>query len=251
VLVVTDAEKLHAVGAGSDEGTKLRQLEGRIRCYGNRKRVYVECTVSEEHGCIGQESLAGSSGLVHQSCHSCGEFVAPEREHLVSWDNAAEELGAENATFSCPAYGIVWHEEARQRQLQQARVVHRDQTIDRTGTVIGELPRTRTCGFRYSAAANSFADVAMIGVEEWRAKRAVDEELAERELMQWTWAWPPAARKKVEEPLEVSTLMQRQSVLSRGTVLIRFTAIWNSIVRQNTYGQSLKRVVAKNERFLK
>ena len=218
VLVVTEADKLDAVGAGSDEGTKLRQLEGRTRFYGNRKRVYLECTVSEEDGCIWQEFLAGSSGLVHQPCHSCGEYVAPEREHLVSWDSAVEELDAENATFSCPACGIVWHEENRQRQLQQARVVHRDQTIDRTGTVSGELPRTRTCGFRYSAAANSFADVAMIGVEEWRAKRAVDEELAERELMQWTWAWPPAARKKVEEPLEVSTLMQRQSNLSRGTV---------------------------------
>ncbi|MCP4857971.1 MAG: hypothetical protein GY903_26100 [Fuerstiella sp.] len=82
---MTDAEKRDAVGAGSDEGTKLRQLEGRIRFYGNRKRVYLECTVSEEHGCIWQESLAGSSGLVHQPCHSCGEYVAPEREHLVSY----------------------------------------------------------------------------------------------------------------------------------------------------------------------
>ncbi len=149
VLVVTEADKLDAVGAGSDEGTKLRQLEGRTRFYGNRKRVYLECTVSEEDGCIWQEFLAGSSGLVHQPCHSCGEYVAPEREHLVSWDSAAEELDAENATFSCPACGIVWREEDRHRQLQQARVVHRSQTIDRTGTVSGELPRTRTCGFRY------------------------------------------------------------------------------------------------------
>ncbi len=33
-------------------------------------------------------------------------------------------------------------------------------------------------------------------------------------------------------------------------VLIRFTAIWNSMGSQNTYGQSLNRVVAKNERIL-
>ncbi|MEO2018985.1 MAG: hypothetical protein ABGZ53_31955, partial [Fuerstiella sp.] len=75
------------------------------RFYGNRKRVYLECTVSEEDGCIWQEFLAGSSGLVHQPCHSCGEYVAPEREHLVNWDSAAEELDAEKATFSCPG----WH----------------------------------------------------------------------------------------------------------------------------------------------
>ena len=215
VLVVTEADKLDEVGSGSDEGTKLRQLEGRTRFYGNRKRVYLECTVSEEHGCIWQEWQRGSAGLVHIPCHSCGEYVAPEREHFTLWEEADEELDAEQARFNCPSCGIVWSEEKRRQQLRAAKVIHRGQAVDRAGRIAGVLPRTRTCGFRYSAATNAFADVAMIGVDEWRAKRAVDEELAERELLQWTWAWPPKPRVKTEEPLEVQTLMNRQSDLPR------------------------------------
>ncbi len=215
VLVVTEADKLDETGAGSDEGTKLRQLEGRTRFYGNRKRVYLECTVSEESGCIWQEWLNGSAGLVHLPCPGCGEYVAPERDNFVMWEEAEEEIDAEGARFSCPACGEVWSEEQRHRQLQNAKVIHRGQECSSSGKVSGDLPRTRTCGFRYSAALNAFADTAMIGVDEWKAKRAIDEDLADRELLQWTWAWPPEPRVKTEEPLDVQTLMMRQSNLPR------------------------------------
>lgn len=215
VLVVTEADKLDDTGSGSSESTKLRQLEGRTRFYGNRKRIYLECTVSEETGCIWQEWTNGSAGLVYQPCDSCGEYVAPEREHFVGWEQAEEEIDAEQAKFSCPSCGILWSEETRARQLQKARVVHRGQSIASDGAITGEPPRTRTCGFRYSASANAFADTAMIGIDEWRAKRSQDEDLANRELLQWTWAWPPAPRTQAEEPLDVQILMQRQSDLPR------------------------------------
>ena len=214
VLVVTEADKLDQTGAGSDESTKLKQLEGRTRFYGNRKRIYLECTVSEETGSIWQEWLKGSGGVVHQPCHSCGKFVAPEREHFVSWESAEEEIDAEEGRFSCPACGIVWSEETRRQQLQQAVLVHRGQRVGDDG-IDGSLPRTRTCGFRYSASANAFADTAMIGVDEWKAKRALDQELADRELLQWTWAYPPPPRTRSVEPLELQQLKRRQSNLRR------------------------------------
>ena len=219
VLVVTEADKLDAVGAGSDEGTKLRQLEGRTRFYGNRKRVYLECTVSEEDGCIWQEFLAGSSGLVHQPCHSCGEYVA-------SGTRAPCQLGqCSGRTRRLKTR----HSPAQHVALCGVKKTGTDnycslalcigiKLLTRQARSVASCPELAHVGSGIPLSANSFADVAMIGVEEWRAKRAVDEELAERELMQWTWAWPPAARKKVEEPLEVSTLMQRQSELSRGTI---------------------------------
>lgn len=218
VLVVTEADKLDDVGSGSSESTKLRQMEGRTRFYGNRKRVYLECTVSEEEGTIWQEWQRGSAGQVVIPCESCGEHVAPERQHFVGWQDATEEIDAEQAAFSCSKCGILWREETRKEQLQKAVVLHRGQTVNKRGQVVGDLPRTRTCGFRYSAAANAFADVAMIGVDEWRATRAIDEELAARELLQWTWAWPPAPRTKQEEPLEVVAVETRQHDLPRMTL---------------------------------
>jgi len=214
ILVVTEADKLDEVGGASDEATKLRQMEGRTRFFGNRKRVYLECTVSEETGRIWQEWQNGSSGLVHIPCHSCGEYVAPEREHFVGWQEAPEEIDAEESRFSCPVCGILWSEEIRKTQLKNARVIHKGQRFE-DGQIVGELPKTRTCGFRYSAATNAFADVAMIGVDEWRAKRAIDEDLASRELLQWTWAWPPAARTVDVEPLSVEAVENRQHDLPR------------------------------------
>lgn len=214
VLVVTEADKLDEVGGASDENTKLRQMEGRTRFFGNRKRVYLECTVSEQTGRIWQEWANGSSGLVHLPCHSCGEYVAPEREHFVGWQDATEEIDAEESRFSCPSCGIVWPEEIRKAQLAKAVVVHKGQSIE-GGRVVGELPKTRTCGFRYSAATNAFADVAMIGVDEWKAKRAIDEDLASRELLQWTWAWPPEPRTVDVEPLSVEAVESRQHDLPR------------------------------------
>jgi len=214
VLVVTEADKLDEVGGTSDENTKLRQMEGRTRFFGNRKRVYLECTVSEETGRIWQEWMNGSAGLVHVPCHSCGEYVAPEREHFVGWQDAIEEIDAEESRFSCPACGIVWPEEIRKRQLKNAAVLHKGQRFE-NGSIVGDLPKTRTCGFRYSAATNAFADVAMIGVDEWKAKRAIDEDLAGRELLQWTWAWPPAPRTIDVEPLSVEAVENRQHGLPR------------------------------------
>lgn len=214
VLVVTEADKLDEVGGASDESTKLRQMEGRTRFFGNRKRVYLECTVSEETGRIWQEWMNGSAGLVHVPCHSCGDYVAPEREHFVGWQDATEEIDAEESRFSCPSCGIVWPEEIRKSQLKNAKVLHKGQRFE-NGSIVGDLPKTRTCGFRYSAATNAFADVAMIGVDEWRAKRAIDEELAGRELLQWTWAWPPAPRTVDVEPLSVEAVENRQHDLLR------------------------------------
>jgi phage terminase large subunit GpA-like protein len=214
VLVVTEADKLDEVGGQSDENTKLRQMEGRTRFFGNRKRVYLECTVSEETGRIWQEWMNGSAGLVHLPCHGCGDYVAPEREHFVGWQEATEEIDAEDSRFVCPSCGILWQEETRKAQLSKALVVHKGQHIE-CGRVVGDLPKTRTCGFRYSAATNAFADVAMIGVDEWKAKRAIDEDLAGRELLQWTWAWPPAPRVVDVEPLSVEAVEMRQHDLPR------------------------------------
>ena len=214
VLVVTEADKLDEVGGASDENTKLRQMEGRTRFFGNRKRVYLECTVSEETGRIWQEWQNGSAGLVHLPCHGCGDYVAPEREHFIGWQEATEEIDAEESRFVCPSCGILWQEETRKAQLSKAIVVHKGQRVE-AGQVVGDLPKTRTCGFRYSAATNAFADVAMIGVDEWKAKRSIDEDLAGRELLQWTWAWPPAPRTVDVEPLSVEAVEMRQHNLPR------------------------------------
>jgi hypothetical protein len=55
VIVITETDGLDEIGGRSRESDKLTQLEARTRAYGNRKRIYMECTVSTETGRTWQE----------------------------------------------------------------------------------------------------------------------------------------------------------------------------------------------------
>jgi hypothetical protein len=50
VLAVTEIDGLDQSGGTSRESDKLSQLEGRTRAYGDRARIYLECTVSHDQG---------------------------------------------------------------------------------------------------------------------------------------------------------------------------------------------------------
>ena len=64
VVVLTETDGMDQAGATSRESDKVTQLEARTRAYGNRKRIYMECTVSTEGGRIWQEYLHGRQSKV-------------------------------------------------------------------------------------------------------------------------------------------------------------------------------------------
>jgi phage terminase large subunit GpA-like protein len=221
VLVVTEVSHLDEVGGASDEATKLKQMEGRVRAYraSGQARIYLESTVTTEHGRMWQEWLQGTAGEVVFPCHSCGEWITPGREQVVGWIDATNETEAEQlARWSCPECGIVFDDTTRLQQLQHAALRHRGQTIDDHGRARGDLPQARTLGFRYTASTNTFVTAGIIGADEWRAQREVDQELAERELLQWTYALPAKPTEQTLEPLDHKTVMQRQHQHRRGIV---------------------------------
>lgn len=210
VLVVTEADKLDEASAQSREADPLRQMEGRTRSFDKRRRIYLECTVSTEQGRIWQEIKAGSDSRLVLPCHSCGDWVAPERDHLVGWDSAATEYDADDgARFSCPSCGILWSEDDRERANLQAKLLHKGQEIDRDGTVRGDVPKTRTLGFRYSAVNNLFVSAGTIGADEWRARRSENPENSDRELCQWTWVVPPRRQNEDIINVDVEDLLER------------------------------------------
>jgi phage terminase large subunit GpA-like protein len=221
ILVVTEVSHLDEVGGKSDEATKLKQMEGRVRAYraSGQARIYLESTVTVEHGRIWQEWQQGTAGEVVLPCHSCGDYVALSREHLIGWQEATTEAEAERqARWACPSCGIVFDDTVRVRQLQSARLRHRGQEVTPDGIVTGSPPQTKTLGFRYSAASNTFVTSAIIAADEWRAKREADPDLADRELLQWTWALPAAPKEQAVEPLDWRVVMHRQSQHRRGLV---------------------------------
>jgi phage terminase large subunit GpA-like protein len=88
VVVITETDGLDEIGGRSRESDKLTQLEARTRAYGQRKRIYMECTVSTETGRTWQEYTHGTRSRIVLPCPGCGKWVTPEREHLAGWQGA-------------------------------------------------------------------------------------------------------------------------------------------------------------------
>ena len=117
--------------------------------------------------------------------------------------------------FTCPACEHAWTEEERGQANAQARLLYGDQSIDAEGLVTGEPPATDTLGFRWSAVHNLFLSAGDLAADEWRASRAAEQELAEREMRQFVWCLPVEASKWSQTPLEIMELAA-ESVPGRG-----------------------------------
>ena len=75
-------------------------------------------------------------------CQSCGDHIAPSREHLHGWQDAQTEAEAEAASrWACPSCGWLFDDVKRREMLQRAKLRHRGQFIDATGKITGDIPR--------------------------------------------------------------------------------------------------------------
>ena len=210
VVVITETDGMDEAGLRSRESDKITQLEARTRAYGSRKRIYMECTVSTEQGRTWIEYQHGTRSRIVLPCPHCGQWVAPEREHLIGWQSAANQVEARRSgAFACPSCGQLWNEEDRTRANQRGRLLHGDQTIGEDDAVTGDPPATDTLGFRWSAVHNMFLTAGDIAADEWRASHSPDEENAEREMRQFVWCIPVAPAKWDETALDGYELASR------------------------------------------
>jgi phage terminase large subunit GpA-like protein len=228
ILVVTEVDGLDTSASTSREASKLKQLEGRVRAYGSRSRVYLECTVSIEEGAIWQEWTKGTKSRLALPCPHCGQYVTPEREMLIGWQEAESEQEArEKSLFFCSAQGCgqAWSDLDRKTANENAVLVHRDQEIIpasgplASGPLIsGEPPATATLGFRWTAVNNMFTTAGEIGAGEWKAARAFDEEGAEKEQRKFVWCLPHLPPAWESNPLDAAKLLSRQHAEGKGVV---------------------------------
>lgn len=215
VLVITESDGMDAASPGSREANKIKQLKGRVRAYGERALVYSECTVSIVEGYTWQTHKNGTESRIALPCPHCGEHVSPEREHLVGHEGCASVVEARLKTsWFCPLCSEAWTERERKEANLSAKLVHRGQTIDSAGTIHGEPPATETLGFRWSAVNNMFSTAGDVGVDEYNAAAALDEDDAEKEIRQFVFALP------YKPPIEVDVPLTYQHVVARGSTTI-------------------------------
>ena len=216
VVVVTETDGMDQPGASSRESDKVTQLEARTRAYGSRKRIYLECTVSTQEGRTWQEYLNGTHSRIMLPCPHCHEHVLPERDHLQGWKSAdSQAVARENGAFHCPACSMAWSESERIESNSDATLLHGNQQIH-DDRVHGDLPKTETLGFRWSAVHNLFLEAGDVAADEWRASRSADEENAEREMRQFVWCLPVLPSRYAETAIQAEEITRRLGVWPRG-----------------------------------
>ncbi len=218
VLAVTEVDELAVAGGTSTEADKLTQLEGRLRAFLRLgAREYLESTPTVEAGRIWQEIKHGTDSRILRPCPHCGAWVAPEREHLVGWQEAEDEHEAKDAAaWSCPHCAERWTEAEQLAANQAGVLVHRGQTVSDSGRVEGPLPRTDCFGFRFSAIDNYFVTAGVLGQELWKAARAIDQDNAERYLAQQVFALPWAGPDVDLAALDPAAVARRRGVVRKG-----------------------------------
>jgi phage terminase large subunit GpA-like protein len=190
VVIVTETDGMDSIGGKSRESDKITQIIARTDAYGDRARIYMECTVSVEEGRTWQEYTSGSHSRLMLKCPHCGDLVDMTRDTLTGWKGVDDEHTARNdSAFGCPACGALWSEDDRRRANNESVLVHDGQEVN-GADVTGQGKRTNTLGFRWTAAHNMFQTAGHIGWREWKASRSHDEDNAEREMRQYVWALP-------------------------------------------------------------
>lgn len=219
VICFTETDGFDDSSETSAEGTKLEQIEARARSFPlARRRIYKECTVSlrERHTWHTYEQRSTSTRLV-MPCQHCGEYVLPERDHLVGWRGAdSAEVARAAGQLACPSCGEVWTEAERRESVRSCVPLHLGQEIGEDGKVKGELPDTRTLGFRWTASHNLLLPAGDIAADEWAAERASDEDAAQRKMCQFVWAVPYTPLDVEQVALEPSVVESRATGLGRG-----------------------------------
>lgn len=92
----------------------------------------------------------------------------------VSYDPTDEETVRQSAAIACEHCGVALREDDRQRAIRSAKFVHKGQSIDASGEVVGVCPRTVALGLLWTALDSSLADLREVCVDHFRARRQLE-----------------------------------------------------------------------------
>lgn len=219
VVAITETDGLDESSETSREADKISQLEARTTAFDDRARIYMECTVSTEEGRTWQEYSKGSESRIAIRCPHCRGYVTPERENLVGWQSAEDEIAAgESGHVCCPSCGAQWTEEERIAANHDCRLVHRGMEIAPDGTLTAQPPRADTLGFRWNAVNNLLVKTKELAKKEWSGARATNEENSEKNLNQFTWAKPYKSPTLNLTELDPQIIVKRTTQDPRGRV---------------------------------
>lgn len=240
VVIITEVDAMDEAGKESKESDPVTKMIARTESFGDRARVYAECTMTNPQGRIWRQvTQLGTDSRVFLRCPHCHEWIWPERSSFVGWQDTPDEITArKKATFVCPRKecGAAWTEEDRRAAMREPRVVAKSQTVTSDGTVVGDLPPTTVFGFRWNSMASPLTSLSKIAAQEWKAAQSgIDED--EKGVTQHVWAEPWEKKTDLVRPdmdavlrkivnLERGAIPREHDVLTLGIDLGSYTIPW-------------------------
>jgi phage terminase large subunit GpA-like protein len=192
VVFVTEVDREDQPGEYSREADPIRQLEARTAAFGERARIYGECTTTTEDGRIYLETtVLGSDTRILIQCPFCRKFLYPDRSGLIGWQEAETEVQAhEGARYKCQHCEKLWTDADRLKAIRNIRLIHKGQELTPEGQVVGPLPQTYTLGVVWTSLHSPMHPMGKTAELEWRKLHVIDPEQIEKELCQWHYAVP-------------------------------------------------------------
>jgi len=210
VLVCTEVDRY--AGEGKTEASPLDQMMMRTDGFGERARIVLECTVTTADSRIWREAMVeGTGSEMWYACPHCDRWQKWEEEQLVY--TGEDELAIEeSARLICRYCDGQVTESHRMGMIQDPRLVHRGQEIDKNGATIGPEPKTRTFGLRCNIFSSPIFTLRQCATQLWKARNAL--ELGDVNLMkawrQSKMAYPWIDEEEQQRELSVSYLRKRE-----------------------------------------
>ena len=175
-VVLVDEVDLLRTADGTPRWEDLEDMFHRADAFGpDALRIAVGTIESDTHSMV--LVLAGEHGTGTRpwlKCPHCG------RHQLVTWDQVRydpsdDKAAAESARISCQHCPAQWTEDDRQDAITGAVFVHKTQTADQDGTVVGPEPRTEALGMIWSALDCTLADLGELVIEHRLALEDIEK----------------------------------------------------------------------------
>lgn len=223
VILATEVARFSRISKTSPEADPLEQLRARQRSIKTPdRRTYLDGTKTVKEELPASLWDTSSQSRIVTECPHCGRWNIPGRQNLIGWENARTEIeAAEKTNWYCPDCGELITQAERRDSVAAAKILHGEQSITRSGEIVGDLPRTRRLFFDYNAWHNLFLDASDLAVDLWSAaqieKGTPAFESVERKLCQFVFGTvytPPV--EEMGDILSETDVSERRESFPRG-----------------------------------